>query len=110
MNTKALLVVDMQAGNFSKSDPIYKGDELLSKVKKLIEKAHSKDQLVIFIQNNGGVGDPDEYGTPGWSIHSLLLPSEVFVSNSILWPSKELHLNPISIPSFIPLSQVFLMS
>jgi len=76
MNTKALLVVDMQTGNFSKSDPIYKGAELLSKIKSLIDKAHSKDQLVIYIQNNGGVGDPDEYGTPGWSIHSSLAPSE----------------------------------
>ena len=75
MKNKALLIIDMQTGNFSESDPIYKGNELLGKVKKLIDKAHSKDQLVIFIQNNGGVGDPDEYRTPGWAIHSSISPS-----------------------------------
>jgi len=74
MNKKALLVIDIQSGNFSNPDPIFYGDELLSKVKRLIDKAHSKDQLVVFIQNNGGDGDPDEYGTPGWNIHSLISP------------------------------------
>ncbi len=74
MKNKALLIIDMQTGNFSDLDPIYKGDELLNKVKRLIDKAHSKEKLVIFIQNNGGVGDPDEYGTPGWAIHSSISP------------------------------------
>lgn len=74
MKNKALLIIDMQTGNFSDLDPIYKGDELLNKVKRLIEKAHSEKLLVIFIQNNGGVGDPDEYGTPGWAIHSSISP------------------------------------
>lgn len=75
MNKIALLVIDMQAGNFSKPDPIFNGDKLLSNIKSLVDKAHSKDQLVVFIQNNGGVGDPDEYGTPGWKIHSSISPS-----------------------------------
>ena len=74
MNKKVLLVIDMQSGNFSNPDPIFNGDELLSKVKRLIDKAYSKDQLVVFIQNNGGVGDPDEYGSAGWNIHSLISP------------------------------------
>jgi nicotinamidase-related amidase len=31
---------------------------------------------VIYIQNNGSAGDPDEYGTLGWKIHHSIEPLE----------------------------------
>ena len=74
MNDTALLIIDMQLGNFSEPDPIYKGDELLEKVKSLIAKARSAQTPIVYIQNNGGSGEPDEYGTPGWEIHPSIAP------------------------------------
>ena len=76
MNGTALLIIDMQLGNFSEPDPIYNGDELLEKVKSLITKARSAQTPIIYIKNNGGSGDPDEYGTPGWEIHPSMAPVE----------------------------------
>ncbi len=74
MKDTALLIIDMQVGNFSESDPIYKGDELLAKVKSLITKARSGRIPIVYVQNNGGSGDPDEYGTQGWEIHPSIAP------------------------------------
>ena len=76
MSDTALLVIDMQVGNFSEPDPVYKGNELLAKVKSLIAKAHSAQTPIIYVQNNGGKGDPDEYGTLGWEIHPTIQPAE----------------------------------
>lgn len=76
MSDTALLIIDMQVGNFSEPDPVYKGNELLAKVKSLIAKAHSAQTPIIYVQNSGGKGDPDEYGTPGWEIHPTIQPAE----------------------------------
>ncbi len=76
MSETALLIIDMQAGNFSEPDPIHKGSELLRKVKNLIAKARSAQRPIIYVKNNGGKGEPDEYGTPGWKIHPIIRPTE----------------------------------
>lgn len=76
MSDTALLIIDMQIGNFSEPDPVYKGDELLAKVKSLIAKGRSAQMPIVYVQNNGGSGDPDEYGTPGWQIHPSIAPVE----------------------------------
>lgn len=74
MNDAALLVMDMQRGNFSGSSPIFQGAALLDAAKKLISKARSAGVLIVFIQNRGGAGDPDEYGTLGWDVHPSISP------------------------------------
>jgi nicotinamidase-related amidase len=76
MADTALLIIDMQAGNFSESNPIHTGNQLLAKVKNLITKGRSAQIPIIYVQNNGGSGDPDEYGTPGWKIHDSITPDE----------------------------------
>ncbi|MDH5437645.1 MAG: cysteine hydrolase [Candidatus Bathyarchaeota archaeon] len=76
MSDTALLIVDMQVGNFSEPAPIYKGDELLAKVKNLITRARCAQIPIFYVQNNGGSGDPDAYGTPGWEIHPSISPVE----------------------------------
>jgi len=76
MSDIALLIIDMQAGNFSEPNPVYKGNELLAKVKSMITKGRSAQIPIIYVQNNGDSGDPDEYGTAGWEIHSLVAPIE----------------------------------
>lgn len=76
MSDTALLIIDMQIGNFSEPDPVYEGNELLAKVKSLVAKARSTQIPIIYVQNNGGKGDPDECGTSGWEIHPTIQPAE----------------------------------
>ena len=76
MSDTALLIIDMQVGNFSEPDPIHKGNELLAKVKSLIARARSAQIPIVHVQNNGESGDPDAYGTPGWEIHPSISPVE----------------------------------
>lgn len=76
MSDTALLIIDIQVGNFSEPDPVYNGNKLLAKVKNLIAKARSAQTPIIYIQNNGGKDDPDEYGTSGWEIHPMIQPAE----------------------------------
>jgi len=76
MNDNALLVIDMQFGNFSDLDPIYKGNELIAKVERLIARARSAKIPIFYVQNCGGDGDPDAYGTPGWEIYPSIAPLE----------------------------------
>jgi len=76
MSGIALLIIDMQVGNFSEANPVYKGNELLRKIKRLISKGRSAQIPIIYVQNNGGSGDPDKYGTSGWEIHPSIAPIE----------------------------------
>jgi len=74
MQDTALLIIDMQAGNFSGQFPIYHGNELLTRVRSLINKAHVAQISIIYVQNNGRHSDPDKYGTVGWEIHPAISP------------------------------------
>jgi len=76
MVNTALLVIDMQLGNFQDPDPVYDGEKLLSKVQCLIGKARDEDVPIFYVQNKGSKGDPDEIGTPGWEIHSTIVPKK----------------------------------
>jgi nicotinamidase-related amidase len=70
----ALVLIDMQQGNFIGPNPIVAGDYLLNKAKGLIQKARRAKIPIFYILNNGGTGDPDEVGTSGWKIHSSIMP------------------------------------
>ena len=64
----------MQLGNFTGSDPIFKGEELLDSVRKILQIFRSFGVPIIYIQNMGTKGDPDEPGTQGWQIHPAISP------------------------------------
>lgn len=76
MKNSALLIIDMQLGNFTGSDPIYKGEELLDSVEQILLKFRSLGVPIIHIQNMGTKGDPDEPGSEGWQIHPAISPLE----------------------------------
>ena len=76
MPATALLIIDMQLGNFQGSDPIYKGERLLSRIQHLIAKARGAGISIFYVRNKGGQGDPDEFGTSGWEIHPTIVPKE----------------------------------
>jgi len=94
MVNKALLVIDMQLGNFG-TNPVQKANELLTKTKSLIQKARTSNVPVIYVQNNGRKGDPDECGSEGWKIHPSIAPiqGEVLIQKKTPDAFHETNLN-----------------
>ena len=76
MANAALLIIDMQLGNFQGSEPIHNGERLLSNVQHLIGKARDSGTPIFYVKNRGSKGDLDEIGTPGWEIHPTVVPKE----------------------------------
>lgn len=69
----ALLVIDMQRGLFSKSTPIYRGDELLAAIAELVRRAHRAGVLVVYVQHSSQRVLP--YGSDDWRLHPSLRPA-----------------------------------
>jgi len=77
MNSKtALVIMDMQEGNFIGDDAIYAGKDLLIIASYILQKARDAGIPVIYVLNNGGAGEPDEVGTSGWQVHPDIKPNE----------------------------------
>jgi nicotinamidase-related amidase len=74
LSETALIIVDMQLGNFQGAFPIRNGSELVTRVRSLIDRARHANFPVVFVVNRGSKGDPDEYGTDGWKIHPEISP------------------------------------
>lgn len=70
----ALLVIDAQVNMFEKPNAIYLANEVLETLNFLIRRARQSDVPVVYVQHNGGKGDPDELGTEGWEIHRHIAP------------------------------------
>lgn len=68
----ALFVIDVQQALFEKRIPIYQADELLSRINRLVEKAHQANIPVIYIQHSGK-GELAR-GEPGWQLHPAIQP------------------------------------
>ncbi|KAA3663149.1 MAG: isochorismatase family protein [Chloroflexi bacterium] len=71
----ALLVIDGQRNMFE-PDAVYQGDVVRSTIRSLIHKARIEKVPIIYMQNCGGPGEPDEPGTTGWVIHPDLAPDK----------------------------------
>lgn len=69
----ALLVIDVQVGNFE-SEPVFGGSDLLTRIKTLITQARAAGVPVVYIQHCGPEGAIDQSGTPGWEIHPAIAP------------------------------------
>jgi nicotinamidase-related amidase len=75
-NTTALLVIDAQVNMFAANNAVYASERLLRTLGTLIARARNAGILIVYVQNNGGPGDPDQPGTLGWQIHPDLTPRE----------------------------------
>lgn len=75
-NDTAVLILDMQMNMFADGDSVYKAKEVLQNIRLLLAKAREAQIPVIYLQNNGGEGEPDEPQTPGWHIHQAIAPAE----------------------------------
>lgn len=70
----ALVIIDVQKGMFLDEAPVYKGEDLISTLQTLLEKARVTGISVIYIQHNAPAGKPLEYGTEAWEIHDDIKP------------------------------------
>lgn len=70
----ALLLIDVQVNMFEEGCSVFEGEKLLKALISLIVRARAAYMPVVYVQNNGGEGDPDMPGTPGWQIHPALSP------------------------------------
>lgn len=70
----ALLIIDAQVNMFAEDGPVFEGEKLLDTLSRLIAQARAAHQFIVYVQNNGGEGDPDMPGTPGWQIHPAVTP------------------------------------
>lgn len=77
----ALLVIDTQVCMFDESNPVHKGDALLSTIQTLIEQAHAAGVPVVYVRHDDGPGGSPEHGTPGWDVHPAItpLPGDIMV-------------------------------
>ncbi len=66
----ALLILDAQVNMFDAA--LFDGAALLERLRTLIDRAHAAGIPVVYVQNSGGPGDPDEPGTAGWALHPAL--------------------------------------
>lgn len=68
----ALLVIDVQQGLFEQANPIYKADEVLRNINKLIDQARNAGAPVIFIQHSSNEGLVR--GSARWQLHPQIKP------------------------------------
>jgi nicotinamidase-related amidase len=73
MSTTALLIIDVQKELFQKKNPVYHGDEMLTNICALAERAHQSGSLVIYIQHENNTMTQ---GSDGWQLHPHLQPAE----------------------------------
>jgi nicotinamidase-related amidase len=75
-NNTALLIIDAQANMFAEANSVFKGEDLLHTISRLIAQARSAHLPIVYVQNNGSEGDPDMPGSPGWQIHPAVTPEK----------------------------------
>ncbi len=66
---EALIVVDVQMAFVSGDEAVPAAGHVLQRIKLLVEKARAAGALIVYLQNDGAPGEPDEPGTPGWELH-----------------------------------------
>ena len=70
----SLLILDTQVNMFDPAEPVHGAEYLLETLQELIGKARTSGIQIVYIQNNGSEGDPDQPNKPGWFIHPAIAP------------------------------------
>ena len=74
---QALVVIDVQCGMFA--DPTnqpHDGAAVVQRIARLIAQARTAGTPVVFVQHDGGEGDPLAKGLPGFEIRPELAPAD----------------------------------
>ncbi|GAA4437901.1 hypothetical protein GCM10023148_44850 [Actinokineospora soli] len=65
---EVLVLVDVQRNMVRPPTPVPGAEEIDAAVTTLLTRARIAGAQVVHVRNNGGTGDPDETGTPGWEL------------------------------------------
>ncbi|MCE7995254.1 MAG: cysteine hydrolase [Roseivirga sp.] len=84
MSKKALLIIDMQQGDFPPVKPRYQAELTIETIAQLVANFRSLDQPVVYIQHDGSAESVFMPGTSDWEIVSELTPrpADIIVSKS----------------------------
>lgn len=74
MTDSALVIIDVQQGMFARSVPLYHADQLLDNITTLVQRAHTTNIPVVYIQHTNKTSFPE--GSEKWQLHRRLQPSD----------------------------------
>lgn len=77
MSKKALLVIDMQRGDFPPVKARYQSELIIDRINKIASDFRAKGNPVIYIQHNGSAENVFMPGTHDWQILPELLPQPI---------------------------------
>ena len=89
----ALLIIDVQNGMFTMKPPVYQGEQLLENINKMRDFADKRNIPIIYVQHNGAVNSPLEFGTEGWNIHRDISPRAQDIIIQKTTPDSFYHTN-----------------
>ncbi len=75
----AVMVIDMQRAFVEGPGAIPRIDSVLPATQRQIEAARAAGALVVFLQNDGGAGEPDQSETAGWELAFEPQPGDAVV-------------------------------
>lgn len=73
---KAIIVIDVQNIMFEYEDGVYKKDDILSNIQRVISKGRERDVPIIYVQHNTGLSGILTRDTHEWQIHHAISPEE----------------------------------
>src|SRR5659263_124855 len=85
MTTKALLIIDMQAGSFTPATPRYNSAGVIERINQLAEFFRTNGDQVIFIRHDGTKEGEYIPGTNDWQVLTALnqLPGDMYIEKTI---------------------------
>ncbi|MDJ1131738.1 cysteine hydrolase family protein [Streptomyces iconiensis] len=79
----ALLVVDMQTAFVTGKDAVPDAERVVARTRELLAAARASGALVVYLQNDGEPGTPDEPHTLGWELHMEPEPGEPVLRKTV---------------------------
>lgn len=82
---RVLLLLDVQEGMFSGKKAVPSAPQVRNNITTILNHARYKANpppLIIHVRNDGGSGEPDEKGSPGWQLIHKPLPEELVIDKS----------------------------
>lgn len=85
MTTKALLVIDMQAGSFTPATPRYDSERVIERINQLTGFFRTNGDQVIFIRHDGTKEGDYIPGTNDWQVLTALnqFPGDLYIEKTI---------------------------
>ena len=74
-----LLLIDLQRNMLEPPEPVPVARDLIVLVHGLLERARAVGAAVVHVRNNGGEGEPDFPGSPGWELFHVPIEGEAIV-------------------------------